>query len=57
MVGSQNIGFTFTGDGSLDLLRPASFYGGISGFTSDAVELLGSWILTEAVRLAGWLVR
>jgi hypothetical protein len=41
-LGDQDI--DFTGAGTLHLLKPASFYGEISGFAvGDTAELLGSW--------------
>jgi hypothetical protein len=41
-LGNQDI--DFAGPGTLDLLRPARFYGEISDFAAgDTIELLGSW--------------
>src|SRR5262249_34370714 len=41
-LGDQDI--TFTGAGTLHLLKPADFYGEISGFEADdRIKLLGSW--------------
>ena len=45
-LGDQDIGFG--GGGTLDLLKPTSFYGEISDFgAGDTVELLGSWAFSR----------
>ncbi len=51
-LGDQDIGFT--GGGTLDLLKPTSFYGEISDFAAgDTVELLGSWAFSGISETAG----
>jgi hypothetical protein len=51
-LGDQDI--DFTGAGALHLLKPASFYGEISGFAAgDTVELLGSWAFSGISQAAG----
>src|SRR5262249_44573442 len=52
-VADQDIGFS-TGGGTLNLLKPPSFYGEISDFaTSDTVALLGSWALPSISHVGG----
>lgn len=45
-LGDQDI--SFSGGGTLDLLKPTSFYGEISDFgAGDTLELLGSWAFSR----------
>jgi hypothetical protein len=52
-LSDQDIGFS-TGGGTLDLLKPTSFYGEISGFAAgDTVELFDSWTLSGISHAGG----
>ena len=52
-IGAQDIGFSGSG-GTLDLTKPKSFYGEISGFAAgDAIDLLGSWAFSGISDVSG----